>query len=110
MVVMTGRAVKYNFREVRDLRRATALLHSFFGIQILLGGAAYWAVLKAGDNFQPTLGYVLLTVAHVLGGALVLAASVLLTLSCYRLIRPSSSVATSVDSSGARLAGRTTAG
>ena len=115
MVVMTGRAVKHYYRDVRDLRRSVALLHSFFGIQILLGAAAYWAVLKAGDNFQPTVGYVLLTVAHVLGGALVLAASVLLTLSCYRLIRPSSSAATSsvdssVDSSGARLAGRTTAG
>ncbi len=79
MVVMTGRAVKHYYRDVRDLRRSVALLHSFFGIQILLGAAAYWVVLKAGDNFQPTVGYVLLTVAHVLGGALVLAASVLLT-------------------------------
>lgn len=107
MVIMTGRAVKYNFRNVPDLRRGVALLHAFFGIQILLGGAAYWAVLKAGDNFQPTIGYVLLTVAHVLGGALLLASSVLLTLTCYRLIHPASSVA---DSSGAHLAGRTTAG
>lgn len=107
-VVITGRTVKHRFREVRDLRLGVALLHSFFGLQVLLGGAAYWAVLRAGDNFQPTVTYVLLTVAHVLGGALTLAASVLLTLSCFRLIHPASSVAT--DSTGARLAGRTTAG
>lgn len=108
MVVMTGRAVKYNFRQVRELRRGVVLLHSFFGLQILLGGAAYWAVLRAGDNFQPTITYVLLTVAHVLGGALLLAASLLLTLSCYRLFQPASFAAS--DQSGARLAGRTTVG
>jgi cytochrome c oxidase assembly protein subunit 15 len=108
LVVITGRAVKYKFRDVRDLRRGVILLHAFFGLQVLLGGLAYWAVLRAGDNFQPTVTYVLLTVAHVLGGALTLAASALLTLSCFRLIHPASSVA--ADSPGARLAGRTTAG
>ena len=108
MVVMTGRAVKYNFRQVRELRRGVILLHSFFGLQILLGGAAYWAVLRAGENFQPSPTYVLLTVAHVLGGALLLAASLLLTLSCYRLFQPASFAAS--DQSGARLAGRTTVG
>jgi heme a synthase len=87
-IVWTGRAVKKRFRQVRELRRSVALLHSFFGIQILLGGAAWWAVLSAGNDFQPTPLYVTLTVAHVLGGALVLASSLLLTLSCFRLIRP----------------------
>lgn len=108
MVVLAGRAVKSNFRNVGELRRGVVLLHSFFGLQVLLGAAAYWAVLKAGDNFQPTVTYVLLTVAHVLGGALTLASSLLLTLSCYRLFSPSSSIAS--DPSGARLAGRTTVG
>ena len=108
LVVWTGRTVKKRFKQVQDLRFGVVLLHSFFGLQILLGGAAYWAVLKAGDNFQPSVTYVALTVAHVLGGALTLAASVILTLSCFRLIRPASVVAT--DSSGARLAGRPTAG
>jgi cytochrome c oxidase assembly protein subunit 15 len=108
LVVISGRAVKHKFRETRDLRRGVTLLHAFFGLQVLLGGLAYWAVLGAGDNFQPTLTYVALTVAHVLGGALTLAASVLLTLSCFRLIRPVHPVA--ADSSGTRLAGRTTAG
>jgi heme a synthase len=108
LVVLTGRTVKSRFRQNRDLRRGVVLLHACFGTQLLLGGAAYWAVLTAGDNFQPGVLYVILTVAHVLGGALTLAASVILTLSCYRLIRPAS-VAT-VDSRSAHLAGRPTAG
>jgi cytochrome c oxidase assembly protein subunit 15 len=87
MVIWTGRAAKNRFRENRDVRRSVVLLHSFFGLQILLGFAAWWAVaIDARDIVQPTLGYVVLTVAHVLGGALTLAASVLVTLTCYRLI------------------------
>ena len=92
-VVWTGVAAKRRFRAVRELRRATILLHSFFGIQILLGLAAWWAVVAAREAVQPTFVYVTLTVAHVLGGALTLAASVLLTLICFRLIRPAVSVA-----------------
>ncbi|MGA3294031.1 MAG: COX15/CtaA family protein [Candidatus Acidiferrales bacterium] len=89
MVIWTGRAAKNRFRDNGDIRRGVALLHSFFGIQILLGFAAWWAVaIAARDMVQPTLLYVVLTVAHVLGGALTLAASVLLTLTCFRLIRP----------------------
>jgi cytochrome c oxidase assembly protein subunit 15 len=108
LVVWTGRTVKKRFKQVRELRLGVVFLHAFFGTQLLLGGAAYWAVMNAGDNFQPSLLYVVLTVAHVLGGALTLAASLILTLSCFRLIRPASFAAT--DSSGARLAGRPTAG
>ncbi len=89
MVIWTGAVAKRRFRENRVLRRATILLHSFFGLQILLGFAAWYAVrVLALESEQPTLPYVTLTVAHVLGGALTLAASVLLTLTCVRLIRP----------------------
>jgi len=100
MVVWTGAAAKRRFRQVRDLRRATILLHSFFGIQILLGGAAWWAVAAAADAVQPTFVYVVLTVAHVLGGALTLAASVILTLTCVRLIRPAAIVSANATVSG----------
>jgi cytochrome c oxidase assembly protein subunit 15 len=105
MVIWAARMVKSSFPGVPEMRRRIVFLHATFGIQILLGVAAYWAVLRAGDNFQPTITYVTLTVAHVLGGALLLAASLILTLSCFRLIRPSSLVA--VNSTGARLAGPT---
>ena len=88
MVVLTGIIIKKRFREVRDLRRSMILLHAFFGIQILLGGWALWAVDASQNAGQPTLAYVIPTVAHVLGGALTLAASLIVTLTSYRLIRP----------------------
>ncbi len=105
MVIWAARTVKHSFPGIREMRLRIVFLHATFGIQILLGVAAYWAVLRAGANFQPSATYVTLTVAHVLGGALLLAASLILTLSCFRLIRPSALVA--VNSTGARLAGPT---
>ncbi len=93
MVVLAGRIVKKRFRQVPELRRGVVYLHTFFGIQILLGGLAWWAINATADYAQPTPLYVIPTVAHVLGGALVLAASLLLTLRCYRLIRPAVAVA-----------------
>lgn len=88
MVVWAGRAAKKRFRENRDLRRSTIFLHSFFGLQILLGFGAWYAVrVIAPESPQPTLLFVTLTVAHVLGGALTLAASVIFTLVSYRLAR-----------------------
>jgi cytochrome c oxidase assembly protein subunit 15 len=90
MVVWTGATAERRFRDNRDLRRSTILLHSFFGLQILLGFAAWYAVrVLALQSSQPTLPYVILTVAHVLGGALTLAASVIFTLVAYRLGRGS---------------------
>jgi heme a synthase len=87
MVVWTGAAAKRRFGTNRDLRRNTIFLHAFFGLQILLGFAAWYAVrVLALESEQPTMAYVSLTVAHVLGGALTLAASTVFTLSSFRLI------------------------
>lgn len=88
MVVWTGRVAKKRFPRVPAIRRAVIWLHSTFGTQILLGGAAYWAILHYADAPQPGLIYVLLTVAHVAVGALLLAASMLVTLVSYRLVNP----------------------
>ncbi|MGH9575041.1 MAG: COX15/CtaA family protein [Candidatus Acidiferrales bacterium] len=93
MVVLAGRVVKKRFRHVPELRRGVLLLHTFFGIQICLGGLAWWAINATAAYAQPTELYVIPTVAHVLGGALTLAASLLLTLTCYRMIRPPIAVA-----------------
>ena len=102
MVVWAGRAAKKRFRDNRDLRRATIFLHSFFGLQILLGFAAWYAVrVIAPESPQPTVMFVTLTVAHVLGGALTLAASVVFTLTAYRLI-PGSAAESQVAHSGER--------
>jgi len=93
MVVLTGRVAKARFARVPAVRRSVVLLHATFGTQILLGGAAYWAILASRGDPQPGLAYVILSVAHVLVGALVLAASMIFTLVCYRLIRPAASAA-----------------
>lgn len=92
-VIWAARVAKNRFGHIPQVRHLVVLLHSTFGTQILLGTAAYWAVAEAIHEAQPTMPYVVLTVAHVLVGALVLAVSVLLTLSCFRLIRPVASSA-----------------
>jgi cytochrome c oxidase assembly protein subunit 15 len=102
LVVWTGRTVRKRFGSVRDLRRWGILLQAFLGTQILLGVAAYWAVVQEIKAAQPTLTYVILTVAHVLVGALTLAASVLLTLASYRLIRGDATKAAAATSGIAR--------
>jgi heme a synthase len=86
LVIWTGRTVRKRFGSVRDLRRWGILLQAFLGTQILLGIAAYWTVVQEIKAAQPTQTYVVLTVAHVLVGALTLAASVLLTLAGIRMI------------------------
>jgi heme a synthase len=102
LVVWTGRTVRKRFGSVRDLRRWGILLQAFLGTQILLGLAAYWAVVQEIKAAQPTMTYVILTVAHVLVGALTLAASVLLTLASYRLIRGDATKAAAARSGIAR--------
>jgi heme a synthase len=87
MVVWAGRAAKKRFARVPAIRASVIWLHATFGTQILLGIAAYWAILASRGEAQPGLTYVVLSVAHVLVGALTLAASVLLTLVCLRLLR-----------------------
>jgi heme a synthase len=86
-VIWTGRAAKNRFARLPAIRRSVVWLHATFGTQILLGGAAYWAILASRQAPQPSLTYVVLSVAHVLVGALTLAASVILTLVCFRLTR-----------------------
>ena len=106
LVFWAGRAVKKRFRGVRELRVGVALLHSFFGIQFLLGLAAWWAMVSAPHFVEPVTLLVVLLVAHVLGGALTLAFSVLLMMMCFRLTGPAaiataSSPATSSGGTGA---------
>lgn len=106
-VIWTGRTIRIRFRTVPELRRGVIYLHSTFGTQILLGVAAYWAILAARGAVQPSQTYVILTVAHVLVGALTLASSLLLTLSCFRMIRSADAIA--IDSNAAREAGKASA-
>jgi cytochrome c oxidase assembly protein subunit 15 len=101
-VVWSTRTAKKRFAQIPEIRSSIKWLNITFGTQILLGVAAYWAVAKAINEAQPTPSYVILTVAHVLVGALTLASSVILTLICYRLLRPSG--ATELSSQASRAA------
>jgi cytochrome c oxidase assembly protein subunit 15 len=91
LAAWTSRAVRERFGQVSDLRRWGVLLQAILGTQILLGFAAYWAVAESLKAAQPVLLYVIIEVAHVILGALTLAAGVLLTLSSFRLLRPAAS-------------------
>lgn len=91
MVFWTVLALSRRFKSVRDLRQAARYLEIVLAVQLVLGGAAYWAVMAARDAVQPTSIYVALTVVHVAVGALTFAASVFLMLRCYRVLAPSSS-------------------
>lgn len=102
-IIIIGRTVRIRFGEMKPLRRAVIFLHAFFGLQIILGGAAMWAVQAQQRAPQPLPLLVTITVAHVLGGALVLAASVVLTLRCYRLIPARGRVAESSRPAGAAI-------
>jgi len=65
--------------------QATAIwLRRFLVLQLILGVAAYWVRLLTRDASQPEPVTVLITVLHVTFGALLLAASVVLTWQVYR--------------------------
>jgi len=100
MVIWTARIANKRFGQVGDIRRWVVMLHATFGTQVILGFLAYWAVSQARLATQPVLLYTIIEVAHVVMGALVLASSVLLALTCNRLIRPADMVA--VESRTAR--------
>src|SRR5580700_8197744 len=106
LIVWTCRSLRKRFGDVRDLRLRGILLQAFLGIQILLGFATYWAVKQAMHAPQPPMSYVVITVAHVLGGALTLASSVVLTLSCYRIIRRKAAIASRSATETSRAGGR----
>jgi len=69
------------------LRAAARGLHVLIGVQLLLGGAAWWSRIYTQKFPQPIAVMVTFTVMHTVTGALVLASTVLVTLACFRLIR-----------------------
>ena len=90
-------ALRKRFEKSAVLSRARLLLHAIFGLQFLLGLAAYWSRLTTADAPQPMPVMVTLTVIHTVVGAILFAFSVLVALACYRVI-PSREVATTAGS------------
>jgi heme A synthase len=79
-------ALKRQYGNSRELSQVRALLHSIFGIQFLLGLAAYWSRLQTVDAPQPMPMMVTLTVIHTVVGALLFGLSVAIVVMCYRLV------------------------
>lgn len=88
MIAWTATIVFCRYEEVAPLRQAARLLVALLAIQLVLGVTAYWAVLYQNQLPQPALLPVVITVAHVVNGALTLAASVWLALVAFRLLGP----------------------
>ena len=92
-VVVTGLifwlagVLKRRFADVPELRTSARVLHGLIGLQLLLGGAAWWSRFYSAQFPQPIPVMVTFTVVHTVTGALVLAATVLVMLVCYRLVR-----------------------
>jgi len=86
MVIWTAVALRKRFEKSRELTKARILLHAIFGIQFLLGLAAFWARRSTADAPQPMPVMVTLTVIHTVVGAILFAFSVLVVLTCYRVV------------------------
>ena len=86
MVIVVGRTVRHRFPAVHELRGMSKWLNAVVGVQILLGGAAWWSRLATRDALQPEPSTIWITVAHTVFGAIVLASTVIFVLVCRRLL------------------------
>ncbi len=86
MIFFTAGAMRNRFPSSAPLTRCRRLLHSVIGLQLILGGAAWWSRISTADFPQPMPVMITFTVMHVVTGALTLAATVVATLVSYRLI------------------------
>jgi cytochrome c oxidase assembly protein subunit 15 len=86
LIFVTAGALKRRFSDVKPLRNCARALHILIGVQLLLGGGAYWSRLYAARFPQPIAVMVTLTVVHTVTGGLVLAATLVTALVSYRLI------------------------
>ncbi|HXN21276.1 MAG TPA: COX15/CtaA family protein [Candidatus Dormibacteraeota bacterium] len=88
MVIWTAAALRRRFGNIAAIVRVRILLHSLVGVQLLLGGAAWWSRLVTKGAPQPMPVMVTLTVAHTVVGALTLAGALLVALVSYRVAEP----------------------
>jgi heme A synthase len=93
LILWTAGVLRRRYPGVPALARCRRLLHALIGVQLLLGGAAWWSRWLARDFPQPVPMMVWLTVAHTVVGALVLAAAVATSLASFRLFAPGREVA-----------------
>src|SRR5579863_6025184 len=78
--------VLWEFRSERRLTRPIFLLTGLLVAQVALGVGSYWEIWTNQNAPQPLPPVVLVTTTHVAVGALVLAASLVLTFQSFRLV------------------------
>ena len=86
LIFVTAGVLKRRFSNMPALRNCAKVLHILIGVQLLLGGGAYWSRIYAAQFPQPIAVMVALTVVHTVTGALVLAATLVTALLTYRLV------------------------
>lgn len=104
LVILVARRVLADRQRWPDLARTASLLHALWGVQLLLGAAAYLMRFHGGDAAFGLLVGLAIRVAHRLTGALLLAAAVAVAAWAYRLSGTAEPVA-----SGVQLPGQATA-
>jgi cytochrome c oxidase assembly protein subunit 15 len=85
-ITWTALTLRHRFGNVREMKLARILINSVFGVQFLLGVAAWASRLITADAPQPMPAMVALTVIHTVTGALTFACSLLVVMLCYRLV------------------------
>ena len=88
MIFWLAGTLKRRFVSHNALRASAIVLHTLIGLQLFLGGAAWWSRIYGAQFPQPIPITISFTVIHTVTGALVLATTVLVTFLCYRLVRP----------------------
>jgi len=89
LVIIVSRATRRRFAGVRPLRAVAKWLNAVVGMQILLGGAAWWSRIATREAPQPQPIAIWLTVAHTVLGAIVLASTLVFVLVSHRLLSAS---------------------
>ncbi len=87
-VVLTAAIVLRKHSRELDLLHPAIVLGGLLIFQLILGAGTYFAKMDTRDAPQPMPSMIVLSVAHVAFGALTLAASLVLTLRCYRRWTP----------------------
>ncbi len=85
LVVFVARRVLAERQRWPDLARATGALHALWGLQLLLGAAAYLVEFHGGDALVGLATGLAIRVAHRLTGGLLLAATVAVAAWIFRL-------------------------
>jgi cytochrome c oxidase assembly protein subunit 15 len=88
LIAVTGLLVIRRHSSERYLTRPARLAVELLVIQLGLGAAAYLARLASATDPQPLEPMISLTVAHLVVGALTLAAVLVLMLRCHQVVAP----------------------